>query len=216
MTNKDKGLIKLIILLTLVVFIPFCYVIWYSQPIDETLTCYKDYKCKVETTRFFNIKTVKEFNITPNSKITTKYIYKSSGPKSISALSPLGHLYFVEIDETKPLEYPVCQVFKYNKNYYSVCKPILDNVVLNFEKYQNKIIDAFSIPSTANILNFLVWSAFALFLWSLLVFVLIINDSDFYKEYKRKRKQESNKQQKNNRERTRKEIPKAKNQKRFL
>lgn len=193
MAKKDKSLIKFIIYLTLIVFLPFVYVIWYSQPINETLTCDKEFNCKDTITRFFNIKTVKEFIITPNSTITTKYIYNPSGPKSMNALSPTGHLYFIEIDETKPLEYPICKVQEYDNNYYSVCKPILDDVVLNFEKYQNKIIDTFSITSETRILNFLVWSAFALFLWSLLVFVLIINESDFYKEYKRKRKQERKK-----------------------
>ena len=185
MTKKDKGLIKFIIFLTVIVFLPFCYVIWYSQPINETLICDKDFKCKVETTRFFNIKTAKDFNITPNSKITAKYIYKPSGPKAMNILSPTGHLYFIEIDEAKPLKYPICQVFEYNNNYYSVCKPILDYVVSNFERYQSKFTDTFSITSTVKVFNFLFWSIFAFLLWSFFMIFLIINESDFIKKIKR-------------------------------
>ena len=197
MTKKDKGLIKLIIILALIIFIPFGIFVWYSQPIDETLTCDKDYKCKVETIRFFNIKMTKEFGINNLNELTIKYSYQPTGSKGLHILVPTGHRYFVQINGNSIFNYPICSVSEYNDNYEVVCKPFTDSVNLNFEKYKQNLIQDFVLTSEAKIKNkFWFCIILDLLLWFLLIGTLFI-DSDFCKEYKRIRKQERNKQRKN-------------------
>ena len=189
MTKKDKGLIKFIIILTLIIFIPFGIFVWYSQTIDETLTCDKDYKCKVVTTRFFNIKTTKEFNINKQSDLEIKYSYKPHGPKSQSILVPTGYRFFVYINSNKIFNNPICSTSEYNYNYEAVCKPFIDSAMLSFEKYQQGFIQNFVMKSEAKTKNkFWFCTIFCIFLWLLLVFGIIYTESDFLKEYKKRLK----------------------------
>lgn len=189
MTKRDKDLIKFIIIFTLIIFVPFDMFIWYTQPIDETLTCNQNFVCKVDTTRFFNIKTTKEFHILKQSNLDITYRLRTRGPRSRN-LGPTGHTYMLEIDGINVFYYPICSVSEYNYNYNSACKPSINSINLRFEKYKQDIMQVFTVTSEARIkskFNFNI--IVVLLLWFLCIGILF-TDSDLYKEYKQRQKHE--------------------------
>lgn len=191
MTKNDKGLLKLIIIVSLIIFIPFFVIIWYSQPLNETLTCNKDFNCKVETTRFFNIKIIKEFGINKHSTITVKNIYKPRGIKGVDMLISSGYKDFVQIDDKKVFDYPICSVSGYSHYHGGICKPFVESVYLNFEKYKQNILQDFILTSEAKTQgHFFLYTIFGLLIWFLLIFEVIYTSSAFFNEYRKKHKQE--------------------------
>ncbi len=191
MTKQDKGLIIFITILTIIVFMPFEYLIWHSQLLNEQLSCDKDYKCEVKITRLFNVKTTHKFTVYKKSRITNKYRYESNGGgyrgRGIK-LYPTGHMYFIVIDGKQPFEFPICQYY-YDIQIAPICISYVNSVSSEFDKYKLGLTDDFVLTSRANKLNcFWLYTIMLLILWLFIVIGMFITESDFFKKYRINRK----------------------------
>lgn len=176
-------------MLSVIIFLPFVWVTWHSQIIDEKLTCYSDYNCKIETTRFFNIKKIKNLKISPLSKMTYEYTYKSRPVRGRGLLIQYGNLYYIMIDDNKIFNFPVCSVITHYSEHEAVCKPFIDSIIKNFDKYrENNLYNDYTLISSAKNSNCF-WHGIitGLVVWSILICVFF-NESDYFKKLKKKKK----------------------------
>lgn len=185
MANDNNAIFKLILLLSLIIFIPFGWFVWYTQPIGEKLFCDNNRECVVETTRFFSIRSYKSFYINPQSIMDGKYKYQTSNPRGQDALIPHGHLYFVKIDGESLFEYPVCSVGE--KDYYNkqICQSYIDSVISSFNEYNINPSREFILVSLAsNLNNFWQGIIIDFILLGGLIFIILLDN------FQQKRKEE--------------------------
>lgn len=135
--KNDKAIKRAFIVITLIVFIPYCLVAYLAFPFNEKISCNSNYECEVTTTRYMNIKSVEKFNITKDSNINVNYIFKYpdySNDKPELAIM-MGHLYYIKIDNTQYFQYPVCMVSEFKNNHKGIKKLFVDSININTYKY---------------------------------------------------------------------------------